>query len=136
MDSSIEKQIKEIEDEIFKTQKNKATEHHIGKLKAKIARLREVADKRKSTGAKGKGFSIKKTGDATVGIVGFPSVGKSTLLNQLTSATSKVGDYDFGKRSDPPAVIGANSREILNSIGYTPGQIKELAEKKVIAAGD
>ncbi len=84
MDTSIEKQIKEIEDEIFKTQKNKATEHHIGKLKAKMARLREIGEKRKSAGAKGKGFSVKKTGDVTVGIVGFPSVGKSTLLNQLT----------------------------------------------------
>ena len=31
-------QIKEIEAEIFKTQKNKATEFHIGKLKAKIGR--------------------------------------------------------------------------------------------------
>ena len=30
--TSVEKQIKEIEDEIFNTQKNKATEHHIGKL--------------------------------------------------------------------------------------------------------
>ena len=95
MDSSIEEQIKAIEDEIFKTQKNKATEHHIGKLKAKIARLRETADKRKSVGTRGKGFSVKKTGDVTVGIVGFPSVGKSTLLNQLTAAESKVGEYDF-----------------------------------------
>jgi small GTP-binding protein len=112
MDSSIEKQIKEIEDEIFKTQKNKATEHHIGKLKAKIARLREVADKRKSSGAKGKGFSIKKTGDATVGIVGFPSVGKSTLLNQLTSATSKVGDYDFTTLETIPGMMKYKGAEI------------------------
>ena len=62
MDLSIEEQIKKIEDEIFNTQKNKATEHHIGKLKAKIARLRNIAEKRKSSESKGKGFSIKKPG--------------------------------------------------------------------------
>jgi len=45
--SSIDQQIKNIEDEIFNTQKNKATEHHIGKLKAKLARLREDVEKRK-----------------------------------------------------------------------------------------
>jgi ribosome-interacting GTPase 1 len=61
--TDIEKQIKEIEDEIFKTQKNKATEHHIGKLKAKIAKLRAEVDKRRSSGAKGKGFSVKKSGN-------------------------------------------------------------------------
>ena len=64
MDSSaIEKQIKQIEDEIFNTQKNKATEHHIGKLKAKLAKLRLDVEKRKSTSAKGKGFVIKKSGE-------------------------------------------------------------------------
>lgn len=112
MDTSIEQQIKAIEDEIFKTQKNKATEHHIGRLKAKIARLRELGEKRKSAGAKGKGFSIKKTGDVTVGIVGFPSVGKSTLLNQLTTAESKVGDYDFTTLETIPGMMKYKGAEI------------------------
>lgn len=32
--------IKEIEEEMARTQKNKATEHHLGKLKAQLAKLR------------------------------------------------------------------------------------------------
>lgn len=70
-----------------RTQKNKATNFHMGLLKAKLAKLRaEVLDPRKSgasTGA-GEGFDVAKTGDARVGLVGFPSVGKSTLLNVMT----------------------------------------------------
>jgi small GTP-binding protein len=137
MDTSIEKQIKEIEDEIFKTQKNKATEHHIGKLKAKMARLREIGEKRKSSGAKGKGFSIKKTGDATVGIVGFPSVGKSTLLNQLTAADSKVGDYDFTTLEAIPGMLKYKGAEIqiLDLPGMIVGASKGKGRgKEVISA--
>ena len=74
MSTLIEEQIEKIEKEIFDTQKNKATEHHIGKLKAKIARLRDESDKRKSKITKGKGFSIKKSGDATIGLIGFPNI--------------------------------------------------------------
>jgi len=110
--SSAEKQIKDLEDEIFKTQKNKATEKHIGKLKAKIARLKDEVEKRKSSAVKTKGFNIKKSGDATVGIVGFPSVGKSTLLNQLTSASSKVGDYDFTTLETIPGMLKYKGAEI------------------------
>jgi len=112
MESSVEEQIKKIEDEIFNTQKNKATEHHIGKLKAKIARLREDLEKRKSSGVKGKGFSIKKQGDATVGLIGFPSIGKSTLLNELTAASSKIGAYDFTTLDAIPGVLKHKGADI------------------------
>ena len=126
--SDIEKQIKDIEDEIFNTQKNKATEHHIGKLKAKIARLREEVDKRKSTGAKGKGFAVKKHGDATVGLIGFPSIGKSTLLNQLTDANSRIGAYEFTTLDAIPGMMKYNGANI--QILDLPGLITGASEGK------
>ena len=93
---SLEEQIKAIEDEIQRTPYNKATQHHIGKLKAKVARLKdELETRRLKSGGGGAGYAVKKSGNATVGLAGFPSVGKSTLLNQITDATSAVGAYDF-----------------------------------------
>ena len=124
--TDIEKQIKDIEDEIFNTQKNKATEHHIGKLKAKLARLKSEVEKRKSSGAKGKGFAVKKSGNATVGLIGFPSIGKSTLMNQLTDADSRVGEYEFTTLDVIPGMMkykGANI-QIFDLPGLISGASK------------
>ena len=38
------------------------------------------------------GFDVQKTGNARVGLVGFPSVGKSSILVKLTSAKSAVDE--------------------------------------------
>lgn len=38
---SVVQKIKDIEDELARTQKNKATMHHIGILKAKLSKLRK-----------------------------------------------------------------------------------------------
>jgi small GTP-binding protein len=95
--SSVEEQIREIEDELKKTPYNKATSKHIGRLKAKLAKIRDEAVARAMASAGGgEGYSVKKSGDATVVLVGFPSVGKSTLLNQLTGTTnSETAAYAF-----------------------------------------
>jgi len=103
--SSIQEQIQEVEDEIRKTQYNKATSHHIGRLKAKIARLRDDVEKKASAKNGGDGYSVRKSGDGTVTLVGFPSVGKSTLLNKLTDAKSEVGAYDFTTLTVVPGVL-------------------------------
>ncbi len=44
----------------------------------------------------------------------------------------QMGAYEFGKRSDPPAKIGADTAEILKSFGYTEEEIRVLAEKKIV----
>ncbi len=56
----IEEKIKDIEDEIQKTPYNKATSHHIGKLKAKLSKLKEESIQRSSSGTKGQGFHVKE----------------------------------------------------------------------------
>jgi len=92
----IPEKIKKIEDDIHRTQVNKKTEHHIGLLRAKLAKLRhEQEEQQARRSGSGIGYDVKKSGDATVVLIGLPSVGKSTLLNRLTNAKSKVAAYQF-----------------------------------------
>lgn len=99
--------IKDIEDEINRTQKNKKTMSHICLLKARLAQLKRdvVASESKGKGPKMDGFDVQKTGDASIGFVGFPSVGKSTLLNTLTSSHSEVAAYEFTTLTCVPGVV-------------------------------
>ncbi|AGI48200.1 small GTP-binding protein domain protein [Thermoplasmatales archaeon BRNA1] len=128
---SIDDEIAELEKEIANTKKNKATEGHIGKIKARIAKLSAEKEKRleasKASGGT-KGFYVKKAGNATVALVGFPSVGKSTLLNQLTGAHSEVGAYHFTTLDVVPGVMEYNHAKI--QILDMPGLIKDASRGK------
>jgi len=88
--------IQEIEAEMARTQKNKATEHHLGALKAKMAKYKaELAASKAPSTSKIPSFEVQKSGDARVALVGFPSVGKSTLLGKITSSYSKQAEHEF-----------------------------------------
>ena len=119
----LEEEIAEIEQEIQETPYNKSTEQHIGRLKSKLAELKEELAKRQSSSSSGPGYAVEKTGDATVALVGFPSVGKSTLLNALTNADSETGDYEFTTLDVNPGMLqyqGANI-QLLDVPGLIEG---------------
>jgi ribosome-interacting GTPase 1 len=57
--------IKSIEEEMARTQKNKATEYHIGQLKARLAKLRTELQNPAGGGKQdGEGFAVSKFGDS------------------------------------------------------------------------
>ncbi|MBI4029436.1 MAG: 50S ribosome-binding GTPase [Candidatus Blackburnbacteria bacterium] len=120
----IDQQIKAIELEMAKTPYHKATQKWFGKMRAKIAKLRaQQADRQvKKSGGGGGGFGLKKFGNATVVLVGFPSVGKSTLLNKLTNANSPTAEYAFTTVSVIPGMMNYNGAQI--QILDVPGLIE------------
>nr|DAD40176.1 TPA_asm: hypothetical protein HUJ06_014499 [Nelumbo nucifera] len=123
--ATVMQKIKDIEDE------NKATAHHLGLLKAKLAKLRRelLASPSKGGAGAGEGFDVTKSGDARVGLVGFPSVRKSTLLNKLTGTFSEVASYEFTTLTCTPGVIMYRGAKI--QLLDLPGIIEGAKDGKV-----
>ncbi|MFB6216369.1 MAG: GTPase, partial [Candidatus Aenigmatarchaeota archaeon] len=106
-----ESRIQELEEKLEKTPVNKATEKERGRLKEQIAKLKEKQQKKQKSTGDTSGYAVEKRGDATVALVGFPSVGKSSLLNTITNADSDVGEYEFTTLDVFPGMLkhkGAN----------------------------
>ncbi|MCL4138544.1 UNVERIFIED_CONTAM: hypothetical protein GTU68_000562, partial [Idotea baltica] len=101
-----------------------ATEYHLGVLKAKLAKYRtQLLEPQGKKGEKGEGFDVMKSGDARVALIGFPSVGKSTLLSTLTNTHSEAASYEFTTLTCIPGVIeykGANI-QLLDLPGIIEG---------------
>jgi small GTP-binding protein len=101
----------------------------LGVLKAKLAKYRaQLLEPTTKSKEKGEGFDVMKSGDARVALIGFPSVGKSTLLNTVTDTHSESASYEFTTLTCIPGVIqykGANI-QLLD----LPGIIEGAAQGK------
>ncbi|KAF3024322.1 GTP-binding protein rbg1 [Neopestalotiopsis sp. 37M] len=109
MSTTVDK-IKDIEAEMAKTQKNKATSFHLGQLKAKLAKLKRelLTGPSGGGGGGGAGFDVARTGVASIGFIGFPSVGKSTLMSRLTGQHSEAAAYEFTTLTSVPGQVTYN----------------------------
>ncbi|MBU0469960.1 MAG: GTP-binding protein [Nanoarchaeota archaeon] len=122
--------IKELEDELKKTKYNKATQGHIGIVKAKIAQLKERQESRsqQKTGRSDYGYAVRRSGDGTVLLLGFPSAGKSTLLNKLAGTNSEVAAYAFTTLTVIPGMMDYKQAKI--QILDVPGIVSGAASGK------
>ena len=133
---SISEKIKELEELISKTKYNKRTQRAIGLYKAQLARLKEKQAARSTRGKKGEGYAVRKTGDGTVVLLGFPSVGKSTLLNALTNSDSKIAAYAFTTLNVIPGTLEYNHAkiQILDVPGVVHGAAAGTGRGKEVLA--
>lgn len=104
-------------------------------MKAKLAKYRSQLLEPSKKGEKGDGFDVLKSGDARVALIGFPSVGKSTLLSTLTKTESEAANYEFTTLTCIPGVIdykGANI-QLLDLPGIIEGAAQvDITEITVI----
>lgn len=132
--------------QMAKTQKNKATSYHLGQLKAKLAKLkRELLTPSGGGGGGGAGFDVARTGVASIGFIGFPSVGKSTLMSRLTGQHSEAAAYEFTTLTSVPGQVVYNGasrpasccppRAVALTLGTRPGAPLQIIDLPGIIEG-
>lgn len=67
---------------------------------------------------------------ADVGLIGYPSVGKSSILARISAATPKIADYHFTTLSPNLGVVSVNAEE-----GFVAADIPGLIEGAADGAG-
>lgn len=92
--ASIEEKIAALEEMLAVIPKHKGTEKLQADLKKRLSKLREEGA-RKSTAKRFDPYNIERQGAGQVMVLGYPNTGKSSLLNALTRANTKVADYPF-----------------------------------------
>ena len=92
--------------------KHKGTERLRGQLKSRMAKLKEELQKRPAVGKAEQAYNIKREGAAQVVLLGLPNSGKSSLLSQITHASSEVADYPFTTQRPIPGMMKFENLQI------------------------
>jgi ribosome-interacting GTPase 1 len=77
-----------------------------------MAKLKEELQKRPIVGKAEQAYNVKKEGAAQVVLLGLPNSGKSTLLSQITNASSEVADYPFTTQKPIPGMMRFENLQI------------------------
>jgi len=91
--------------------KHKGTEKMQADLKRRLARLKQAEQQQRKQG-KRSSFRIDKQGAGQVALLGFPNVGKSKLVRELTGAEPEVAEYPFTTHQPIPGMMAFEDVQI------------------------
>src|SRR4030065_557548 len=109
---SVPEKIKALEVMMAIIPKHKGTEKLRAQLKTRMAKLREEIKKRPAVGKAEQAYNIRREGAAQVVLLGLPNSGKSSLLSQITHASSEVADYPFTTQKPVPGMMKFENLQI------------------------
>lgn len=107
----IEERIELLQEMIAIIPKHKGTNKLIGELRSKLASLRKEAQSKPPKHKVYNPYSIPRQGAGQVIVIGFPNVGKSSLVSRLTNVHTVVAPYPFS--TDKP-IVGMMPFENIN----------------------
>lgn len=81
-----------------------------------------------SKGGSVRGFTVQKTGDAQCCLIGFPSVGKSSLLNAITNTKTKVSEIEFTTLEAVPGTF--THKDVTINLVDLPGIIEGASDAR------
>ena len=93
-----------LENLIATVPKHKGTDKLRADLRRRLSQLRKDAIKKKK-GGRVDLYTVPKEGAAQIALVGFPNVGKSSLLASLTNATPVIADYPISTVMPLPGMM-------------------------------
>lgn len=130
--SSTEEKIQALKEMLSVIPKHKGTERLQGEIKKKLARLKLEGEKKSKSSAAFNPYKIEKVGAGQILLLGFPNVGKSSIVGALSNAKVVIAEYPF---STPLPLAGmAHYQDVQIQLIDTPPLIVEDVPGELIGA--
>ncbi len=135
--STLEERIEKLEKFLSLIPKHKSSEKMVAQYRHRLAVLRQEQDERRArrkTATGGPTYSLPKEGAGQVVLVGLTSSGKSALLNRLTGAKARVGEYEFTTQLPEPGVLkyGGTDIQIIEMPALFDGALESSIGRQII----
>lgn len=127
-----EEKIAALKDMLSIMPKHKGTEKLQADLKKRISKLKEEKEKKSKSKSTYNPYLIDKEGAGQVILLGYPNVGKSSIVDSLSNAKVKVAKYPFA--TSLPAAGMINYEDIQIQLIDTPPLVPEDVPGPMVSA--
>lgn len=113
-----EEKLAALEEMLAVIPKHKGTEKLQAEIRKRLSKLRAADEQKGGSGPQFNPYLVEPQGAGQVVLVGFPNVGKSTLVGRLTNAKTEAAEYPFSTGVPIPGMMPF--RDILIQLVDTP----------------